>query len=59
MAKSKYQLLLSEKISGEEVERVGLIAKVVVEDKLMQECFAIAKNYRRALKPHYTGQNKV
>ena len=42
MAKAKLHLLLSDEISGEEAERIGLVAKVVDDDKLDSECAAIA-----------------
>ncbi len=43
MAKSKYHLLLSDEISGEEAERIGLVSKVVDDEKLLDECFDIAQ----------------
>lgn len=42
MAKAKYHLLLSNDISGEEAERIGLVSTVVDDDKLLGECRAIA-----------------
>ena len=43
MARSKYHLLLSDEINGEEAERIGLVSRVVDDDKLMDECFDIAQ----------------
>jgi enoyl-CoA hydratase len=43
MARSKYHLLLSDEISGEEAERIGLVAKVVDDDQLLDACHSIAE----------------
>lgn len=42
MAKAKMHLLLSDEISGEEAERIGLVAKVVDDDALYAECDKLA-----------------
>jgi enoyl-CoA hydratase len=42
MAKAKYHLLLCEPLTGEEAERIGLVAKVVDDDRLMDEALDIA-----------------
>jgi len=43
MAKAKYHLLLCEPVSGEEAERIGLVAKCVDDDALMDTALEIAK----------------
>ena len=43
MAKAKYHLLTNAPISGEEAERMGLVALVVDDDRLEQETLAIAR----------------
>lgn len=43
MAKAKLHLLLSDEISGEEAERIGLISKVVDADQLHSEALALAQ----------------
>ena len=43
MAKAKYYLLTSETLDGEEAERLGLVAKVVDDDEVVAEAFAVAK----------------
>lgn len=42
MAKAKYHLLTNEPIDGTEAERLGLVAKVVDDDRLREEATAIA-----------------
>ena len=42
MAKSKYYLLLCEPMSGEEAERLGMVALCVDEDKLVAKAFEVA-----------------
>jgi enoyl-CoA hydratase len=43
MAKAKYHLLLSNEISGEEAERIGLVAHAVDAAALLDECRSIAR----------------
>ena len=43
MAKAKYHLLLCEPLTGEEAERIGLVAKVVDDDRLMDEALDAAR----------------
>jgi enoyl-CoA hydratase len=43
MAKAKYHLLLSNEISGEEAERIGLVAQTVEAELLLEECRSIAR----------------
>jgi enoyl-CoA hydratase/carnithine racemase len=43
MAKAKYHLLLCEPLTGEEAERIGLVAKVVDDDRLMDEALDVAR----------------
>ena len=43
MAKAKYYLLLCEPISGEEAERIGLVALAVEEDELFERALEVAK----------------
>ena len=42
MAKAKYYLLTCERISGEEAERLGLVALCVDDDKLLETARAVA-----------------
>jgi enoyl-CoA hydratase len=42
MAKAKYYLLTNEPIDGTEAERLGLVAKVVDDDRLLEEARGIA-----------------
>jgi enoyl-CoA hydratase len=42
MAKAKYHLLLCEPVSGEEAERIGLVARCVEDDALMDTALEIA-----------------
>ncbi|MCF8480951.1 MAG: enoyl-CoA hydratase/isomerase family protein [Rhodospirillum sp.] len=42
MAKAKYHLLLNEPVTGEEAERIGLVARVVDDGALEDETMAIA-----------------
>lgn len=42
MAKAKYHLLLCEPVSGEEAERIGLVARCVDDDVLMDTALEIA-----------------
>ena len=44
MAKAKYHLLLCEPISGEEAERIGLVALAVDEDDLFDRALEVAKS---------------
>ncbi len=44
MAKAKYYLLTNEPLSGEEAERIGLVAKVVDDDDLYDTALGIARN---------------
>lgn len=43
MAKAKYHLLTNAPISGEEAERIGLVARVVDDDDLEEEALAVAR----------------
>ena len=43
MAKAKYHLLTNEPIDGTEAERLGLVAKVVEDDQLLEEARRIAE----------------
>jgi enoyl-CoA hydratase len=43
MAKAKYHLLMSNEISGEEAERIGLVAHAVESGALLEECRSIAR----------------
>lgn len=47
MARAKYHLLLSNEISGEEAERIGLVARAVDADQLLTECRSIARQLAR------------
>jgi enoyl-CoA hydratase len=42
MAKSKYYLLTCDALSGEEAERIGLVSKVVDDDKVVAEALSVA-----------------
>jgi len=42
MAKAKYHLLLCEPLTGEEAERIGLVARCVDDERLMDEALAVA-----------------
>ncbi|HEY1228086.1 MAG TPA: enoyl-CoA hydratase/isomerase family protein, partial [Ramlibacter sp.] len=42
MAKAKYHLLLCEPVSGEEAERIGLVALAVDADQLLPKAYEIA-----------------
>ncbi|HZY17063.1 MAG TPA: enoyl-CoA hydratase/isomerase family protein [Ramlibacter sp.] len=42
MAKAKYHLLLCEPVSGEEAERIGLVALAVDEDQLLPKAYEVA-----------------
>jgi enoyl-CoA hydratase len=44
MAKAKYYLLTNEPLSGEEAERIGLVAKVVDDDDLYDTALGIARS---------------
>ncbi|VAV97017.1 Enoyl-CoA hydratase [hydrothermal vent metagenome] len=44
MAKAKYYLLTNEPLSGEEAERIGLVAKVVDDDELYDTALGIARS---------------
>ncbi len=43
MAKAKYYLLLCDTVSGEEAERIGLVARVADPDKLQSEALQVAR----------------
>ncbi|MDF2629839.1 MAG: Enoyl-CoA hydratase/isomerase [Symbiobacteriaceae bacterium] len=43
MAKAKYYLLLNEPISGEEAERIGLVARCVDDDKVYETALGLAR----------------
>jgi enoyl-CoA hydratase len=45
MAKAKYHLMTGEMVTAPEAERMGLIAKCVPPDKLMEEAWAQAKKF--------------
>jgi len=45
MAKAKYHLMTGEMLTAPEAERIGLIAKCVPPDKLMEEAWAQAKKF--------------
>jgi enoyl-CoA hydratase len=42
MAKAKYHLLLCEPVSGEEAERIGLVALAVDDDQLLPKAYEVA-----------------
>ncbi|MCB2000391.1 MAG: enoyl-CoA hydratase, partial [Rhodoferax sp.] len=42
MAKAKYYLMLCEPLSGEEAERIGLVALTVDDDRLRDKAFEVA-----------------
>jgi len=42
MAKAKYHLMLCEPLSGEEAERIGLVALTVDDDQLRDKAFEVA-----------------
>ncbi len=42
MAKAKYHLLLCEPVSGEEAERIGLVALTVDDDQLLPKAYEVA-----------------
>jgi enoyl-CoA hydratase len=43
MAKAKYYLLTSDELTGEEAERLGLVALVSEQDKLLETALAVAR----------------
>lgn len=43
MAKAKYHLLLCEPVSGEEAERIGLVALAVDDDQLLPRAYEVAE----------------
>lgn len=43
MAKAKYYLMTCEPMDGEEAERLGLVSKVVDDEKVIDEAFAVAR----------------
>ncbi len=43
MAKAKYYLLLSETLSGEEAERIGLVSLAVSSEELQEKALAVAR----------------
>jgi enoyl-CoA hydratase len=47
MAKAKYHLLTNEPLSGEEAERLGLVARVVDDDEVLDAARAIARRLAR------------
>ncbi len=47
MAKAKYYLLLSEAVSGEDAERIGLVSLAVEEAELQAEAFEVAEKLSR------------
>jgi enoyl-CoA hydratase len=47
LAKAKYYLLLCEEISGEEAERIGLVAMCVDEDELVERAREVARRLAR------------
>jgi enoyl-CoA hydratase len=47
MAKAKYYLLTNEPLTGEEAERIGLVAKVVDDDELYDEALRITTDLAR------------
>jgi enoyl-CoA hydratase len=48
MAKAKYYLLLSETISGEEAERIGLVSLVCEKEKLQETALGVARKLAAA-----------
>ncbi len=46
MAKAKYHLLLCEPLSGEEAERIGMVALCVPDDELQSRALAVAEKLR-------------
>lgn len=46
MAKAKYHLLLCEPMSGEEAERIGMVALCVPDDELQSRALAVAEKLR-------------
>jgi enoyl-CoA hydratase len=48
MAKAKYYLLLSETISGEEAERIGLVSMTCEQDKLVETALDVARKLAAA-----------
>ena len=48
MAKAKYYLLLCEAVDGQEAERIGLISRVVDDDKLQETALEVAINLSKA-----------
>jgi enoyl-CoA hydratase len=51
MAKAKYYLMLCEPLTGEEAERIGLIALSVPEDQLLERAFSIAQKLALGSQP--------
>ncbi|RDI96466.1 enoyl-CoA hydratase [Meiothermus sp. QL-1] len=43
LAKAKYHLLLNEPLTGEEAERIGLVSRVVDDEKVYPEALALAQ----------------
>lgn len=43
LAKAKYYLLLCEPLSGEEAERIGLVARCVDDDRVLEEAAVVAR----------------
>jgi enoyl-CoA hydratase len=43
LARARYHLLLNEPVSGEEAERIGLVARCVADDVVYEESLAIAR----------------
>ncbi len=46
MAKAKYHLLMCEPLSGEEAERIGMVALCVPDDELQSRALAVAEKLR-------------
>lgn len=57
LSKAKYYLLLSETLTGEEAERIGLVSKLVPEDELQEQGMAHARKLR-ALPQHAVSWTK-
>jgi enoyl-CoA hydratase len=59
MAKAKYHLFLNEPLSGEEAERLGLVALAVEEGEVYARALEVAERLaqgpKEALEPHQAG----
>ena len=51
LAKSKYHLMLSEPISGEETERIGLVALCVEDEEVMDRAWTLPGNWQLGPSP--------